>query len=303
VRKTFNGIESLATSINNFGLIHPLTVARLSLEATQEYLEVINHLWERGYTVRDLLPIEVGKKKEIYYYILIAGERRLRAIQSLDREKVGVNLCRSIAPLTALMIQFSENIHSPPPPHEEAEGYVNLYKLITGVNPSYSVAEFARDVAERSPGTIRNALRFCELPKKLRGFVEKGVVPYGIGVEISRLYQVESLSDPGGEIMVWAGNAIANGWTVLECREKVLEFIRNLEGGQGELFAPPTEEEVLRARRDVIGKEYLGLLGQQSNYQRMVLRAFSEGLLQGPEAPYSGRSPRRQALRLIELFE
>jgi ParB-like chromosome segregation protein Spo0J len=91
-RKVFTGIHLLADDIASNGLlINPLTVAAFSRTSFAEYLRQVNELWGTQHQVHQHRPAADG-----LYYVLIAGERRLRALRWLW--KYGCSECNPPSP-------------------------------------------------------------------------------------------------------------------------------------------------------------------------------------------------------------
>ena len=57
MRRTFDKIGELADSILRNGLIHPITVAELTREEAQKYLEIINQINNTHVSIEDLISI------------------------------------------------------------------------------------------------------------------------------------------------------------------------------------------------------------------------------------------------------
>ena len=148
VRKTFKeeSIVELADSIKEIGLINPLTV----------------------------------KEDDDGNFLLIAGERRYRALKLLGEEKVKV-IVSDIQDESIELIQITENLHREDvPPLELAGGYKILrdkYNLST------------RDIAKKigkSQSHVIQILSLLDLPEKLKQEVNNGCSP-SKALEISKL--------------------------------------------------------------------------------------------------------------------
>ena len=87
-RKTFEKIDELANDILEKGLINPLLLARFNRENCEKYLKAINILWKKE--IKKAIKTENLNRNpdDNHYYILIAGERRLRAIKHLKKENL-----------------------------------------------------------------------------------------------------------------------------------------------------------------------------------------------------------------------
>src|SRR3990167_9877769 len=78
-RKVFEGIEDLAENIAYIGLIHTPIIGIFTPDGFDEYLSVINEIHRENLEPDNFRQYELEGK----YYVLIAGERRLRACQFL----------------------------------------------------------------------------------------------------------------------------------------------------------------------------------------------------------------------------
>jgi len=125
------GIRELAASITAHGLVQPITV-RANLDAGE-----------------DTPP-----------YLLVAGERRLRAIRDvLKRRTIAAIIRHDLTEDTALEATVLENLQRRDlHPIEEARGLIRLR-----VGHGYSVNKIAARLG-RSKGYIKDRLKLCDLP-------------------------------------------------------------------------------------------------------------------------------------------
>jgi len=125
------GIRELAASITAHGLVQPITV-RANLDAGE-----------------DTPP-----------YLLVAGERRLRAIRDvLKRRTIAAIIRHDLTEDTALEATVLENLQRRDlHPIEEARGLIRLR-----VGHGYSVNKLAARLG-RSKGYIKDRLKLCDLP-------------------------------------------------------------------------------------------------------------------------------------------
>lgn len=315
-RRTFEHIEELALDVAKKKLLNPPTVARLSRSDCEDFLKVINSLWGASFEMSRLRPSR--EEEQEIFYILLAGERRYRSckhlwengcaecLEAYGKEqpgacfnrhfksgKIEVRLCVNIPPLAALFLQLSENTHMRVPPHEEAYAYAQLYKLLREAKADFTIARFAREVG-RSPETIRNAIQFCELPLSIREPVEKGQVPYGIALEISRLHR--SNVDEN-ELKWWVTRAIVEQTTVPKFRESVTKYIFNLTAGQQSLMDIMSETQIEESRREHVRQtvEVGSIRGMWAfiGYFEKVFALFEQGKLGQKDSPFSEGSPVR----------
>lgn len=322
-RRTFEETDLLSEDIAAKGLLNPLTVACFDRDACNRYLEVINFLWQTDYKTENLIS-SVGEENEENYFILIAGERRFRAIKRLQetscqscqeeygpggcyerhfKDGIEARLCVDISPLQALFLQASENIHMRVPPHEEAKFYHQLFSLIKEADSNYSLARFAKAMG-RSETTIRKAIKFCELPIKVQGLLVKAIeqkeISYGFGVEIARLQTIEGLAE--SELIWWTHQAILGRYKLEDFRKAVKEYISQVTSGQTMLglFEEEQWEVAKRLRwRHVVEKEILYYMHLGFRYLNTVRRYIDEGLI--PNI-FSERSPKGVISKQVEAL-
>ncbi|MDO8571308.1 MAG: hypothetical protein Q7R79_01385 [bacterium] len=325
-RKTFAGIPELAGDVAEKKILNPPTVAKFSREQAERHVTVINTLWGTNFELENLhAASEVGEQD--VYYILLAGERRYRSCQYLwergcdsCREQYGeeqdgicffrhfesntieVRLCVDIPPLPALFLQLSENTHLSVPPHEEAHAYGLLFQLIRQARETFSVTQFARHVG-RTPETVRNALRYCELPSEIQQCVEGGHIRYGMAVEIARL-QEDGISDTD-ELLLWTLRAATGHVTTKNFRENVTEYLTQRHIGQSsflELVGHGTEQE-MRAIRVTVAEDIIKGVWFWVHYCMRVLLLFEQGKLGKEDSLLSERSPVRVFRSFIKVLE
>lgn len=159
-RKIFNPeeLESLAASIKEKGILQPLVVRKVSE----------NH------------------------YELIAGERRLRAAQIAELEKVPV-LVKDIAISDRLELALIENIQRENlSPLEEAEAYAQL------VEEFGLTQEMVAKRVGKNRSTVANSLRILQLPEYAKVSLSNGSVSSGharVLLSLSDEGQVRALHD------------------------------------------------------------------------------------------------------------
>jgi len=331
-RKTFEHIPELAQDVANKGLLNPIIVAKFSREQAKNYLGALNELWRSDHSLADLVSYEG------VYYILLAGERRFRSCLHLWRtgcadcldkfgdenpgrcfrrhfhsEKVEVRLCNGIPPLNALFLQLSENTHMRVPQHEEAQAYYLLFSLLRQKDPKYPVARFAREVG-RSPGTITDALRFCDLPISIRVLVEEGpdgksAIRYGHAVALTRIiryWQEEERDIDELHLQSRVGEIIATGLSVTQFQQRIGRWLEEARSPQLNLL-DAMEQAALEAsaranNRAVFQRHFLQSVQGMLEYLASVIRAFESGALGLEQSPFSSHSPRRNVERFSRLL-
>ena len=172
-RKTFSAEElaELAQSIKENGLLQPLLLRPA--------------------------PKIPGK------YELVAGERRLRAVQKLGWREVPA-VTRDVDDDTLLVLALVENLQREAlNPMEEAEGYHVLMD-----NHGLSHAQIGRSVC-KSRSTVANMVRLLQLPGSVRAHLAAGSLTIGHARALLALNDQRNMEE-------LARKAIAEGWSVRE---------------------------------------------------------------------------------------
>ncbi|MBU0606209.1 MAG: ParB/RepB/Spo0J family partition protein [Candidatus Omnitrophica bacterium] len=138
------------------------------LDFNQEKLnELISSIKEKGI----IQPILVRKTADGFE--LIAGERRLRAAQTIGMEKIPA-IIRNVADIDMLEISLIENIQREElNPVEEACAF---QKLVTDFN--FTQEDIAKSLG-KDRSTIANAIRLLGLAKKIQDYISKGAITAG----------------------------------------------------------------------------------------------------------------------------
>ena len=140
-RKNFadKSLKQLAQSINEKGLISPITV-----------------------------------KKVENKYIIVAGERRYRAHKLLNKKRILAYVIDADTTKDVMYMALIENIQREDlNPLEEAKGYKYLQE-----NLQSSITEIAKTVGKSRP-TVSNALRLLKLPDQIQDSILKGEINAG----------------------------------------------------------------------------------------------------------------------------
>lgn len=160
-----------------------------------------------------LQPIVVRERTG--YYELIAGERRLRAVQQLGWEKVPA-VIKDVDDRTLLTLALVENLQRHDlSPVDEAAGYQRLLDEF-----QLPQAEVARLVG-RNRSTVANLLRLLKLPDEVRALVHEGKLSEGHGRALLAL-------ETPAQISRLAQQAVAHGWSVRETEARVKQGGRTI---------------------------------------------------------------------------
>lgn len=131
IRTELGDIDQLAESIRRFGLMHPPVVS-----------------------------------KEVEGYVLIAGERRIRALQKLNIQETPVNVLGSIAPQDQAIMELEENIQRLDLPWtEKVEAIHKLYSL-ESTNTDKTLEKVA-SMLNMSVSSISKSIQLAQAVKEI----------------------------------------------------------------------------------------------------------------------------------------
>ena len=323
VRMTFNkdDLQELADDIAVNGILQPSIVAKLDEENFETYKKTFEEL--TGEKISNARYFKKGK--QIFYYVLIAGERRYRAHKilwdtgcTLCKEKaekgkkilqsgncyqkhfgnnlIEVRSCLNIDPIEAKGIQFRENNYVKPNITEEAEAYQKFLKFLRKRNPKISIQKFAEQVGV-SAVKIRKALWFCELPEEIQGVVRSGLISYSNALEFKRILDLDVKKDKKEDLLGYTFNylCIHPKMNVKDFKKKITEAIDSLK--QISLFELPTNVEILKAKRKVVEGHLITQLTTNHHYASKVALLYETGQL-GKGGIFSDKSPKKQILQM-----
>jgi ParB family chromosome partitioning protein len=178
-----------------------------SLQPRKDFDE--NELAELRSSIREnglLQPLLVRPKGGGFE--LVAGERRLRAVQSLGWREVPVHV-RELDDQALLTLALIENLQrSDLNPIEEAEGYQEL------MNRFSLTQQQVADAVGRERSTVANMIRLLALPDTVRRMVRGGELSLG------HARALLGLADPKAMFSL-AGAVIQEGLTVREVERRV----------------------------------------------------------------------------------
>lgn len=168
---------------------------------------------------------------------LVAGERRFRALSSLEWAEAPV-VVRDADDETLLVLALVENLQREAlNPLEEAEGYEALAERF-----DMKQADIAKAVG-KDRSTVANLLRLLKLPLAIRKLVEDGALSQG------HARALLSIDDPvrAGEI---ARKAAKEGWSVREVERRVA-------GADGKKKkAPKRKDPIVAALEDDLASHF-----------------------------------------------
>ncbi|MDH3270864.1 MAG: ParB/RepB/Spo0J family partition protein [Gemmatimonadota bacterium] len=183
-----------------------------------------------------LQPLVVRRAPDVSdRYELVAGERRYRAVRSLQWTDVPV-VVREADDETLLVLALVENLQREAlNPLEEAEGYEALAEKF-----GMKQADIAQAVG-KDRSTVANLLRLLNLPPSIRKLVEAGTLTQG------HARALLSLDDTvrAGEL---ARRAAAEGWSVREVERQAAQKSRRKREPRGKDPVVAILEEALKER-------------------------------------------------------
>lgn len=338
-RKTFEHIHEMSLDLAQKGILNPPTVAHFDKEGCAEYLSILNRIWKTEFTINDAKTFSnngatvyatlIAGERRVRGWLHTWPKERENCSQCKELwekgcqvcleefgqeppgtcykrhfgnqpvEETEVRFCIDITPLEAFFLQLSENTHMTVPPYEEARAYAQFYKVLKEADERFSVPRFASMVG-RSADTVKNAIRFCELPGSIQSAVERKTVPYGIAIELTRL-QAKGLSEK--ELDWWLLESVTKNFKVSDFNKTVTEFLKNLDSEQTSLFEIFGEEQQKELKkhhfRMIVEKEYIRAIWSYIYYFNRVSQLFEEGKLGKPDSPFSERSPRKVFRKLV----
>lgn len=190
-------LRALAKSIWEDGLFSFPVVARLSHDQVEALLRVKNQLHHDNepFALSDLVPSARDPSK---FDVLIAGERRVRAIRALSSGEIARGSSRSLSPLARrlrrntikgmisvelaggawltpdkfLTLQNKENSYVPPSTEEVAAGYRSWFDYQKLQHPKLTVGEFAEKV-NRSPDTLKKYFSYLDVDPDVRARLKR----------------------------------------------------------------------------------------------------------------------------------
>lgn len=256
VRKTFADIRDLMEDIARRGMISMQVVFAFTPDVAARYVETTNLLWGMARTLSDMTISELDGVP--MYFILVAGERRHRALTMLWRYGcrackksmgrgarngecfrkhfpggyVPVSLKVGYTPDDALKLQLAENTHKRPKAHEEAAGFRLLWEVARLRNPEITIPEFAHSIGHPTRDVSRGLL-FMETAPYIQEAVAQGRLSFSAALAFGR-YHAERQSD--GELRYWFDRSLAEGWTSKKIQEQLVQDLKDWKTAQLGLF-------------------------------------------------------------------
>lgn len=233
--------------------------------------------------INEALVNKIGTK-----LLLIAGERRLRAIRYLHTTDSSHLLkCKVFVGLTAsecFQLQIAENIHENVPPAQEAEALYGLWQIKIGSTDLslMTMKEFCHLVG-KGESKVRDALRFIE---NLHPIIQRAVqeqeasqeksrkaLTYSAAVEIARLRDLDE------QLLVYGRCLVANAKSEAQVKLFSKPFM-DRQRGQTEFFELQLSEyDELKTLQSVLRKTYAPLYEGALRYIERIMSALSNNIL------------------------
>ncbi len=235
-RSLFNEeeITSLSESIKKYGVLQPLVVTRIEKQTSE------------------------GIRTE---YELIAGERRLRACQKINFDKVPV-IIRDPSTQEKLEIALIENVQRKNlNPMEKAEAYMRLKEEFGMLEREIG------EMAGKSRESISNSLRLLNLPLNIKQALRNEQISEGHAKDLLSLDNEEDQNK-------MLKGILEEKWSVRRLEQE----IRNLKNPKKELSLKDTAylEEFENKFREVFKYKDIKVKNNNKNYQ-VVINFKSEG--------------------------
>lgn len=209
-----------------------------------------------------LQPIAVAKQKA-GKYILVAGERRLRASKMAGLKKIPVRIVESQGEKSLAVLGLVENLQREDlDPLEEAEAFAILTDKF-----SLTQQQIAQAVSKSRP-YVANSIRLLDLPEQVLELIRQGKLTAGHGRAILRLSDV-------GQRIALAVKIVAQKLSVREAESLAEKQATQTNGSR-------RQPAVTKHPYNWIAEDLKGQLGTKVEFQgksskgRIVIHYFSE---------------------------
>ncbi len=177
------GLEDLAHSIVREGQLHPVFIMDMDAELAEKYTGYMNECWNGKVDFRDFVMNPDGR-----YYILAAGERRIRAMKIIAARENEFYDARCVIrqPTNSaeiISLQVAENIHEAPSALQYAKSIRQAFFIGKKEGLYNNLQDFLPYSPKKEEAT-RDALRFFELPHQVQQLVEGGALTYSLALEL-----------------------------------------------------------------------------------------------------------------------
>lgn len=323
VRKTFPDIPELAEDLARRGILNPQTVFAFPRAVAERYVAALNLMW--GATDNLSALPECTLHNEPVFYVLIAGERRFRALRHLwnhgcetckdafgtelegacflrhfPHGLIPVNVKVGFTPYDALTDQFAENTHHRPRPEEEAIGFRVFYELMRVRERNLTVSEFARRIGHNE-GRVRAALRYTHLPEFVQAAVAEGKIPYSSAIALERYHRERGEVT---ELAYWLTRAIAESeMSARRLTDLLREDLHQWRSSQMGLFSAVITMLQVRKVRGVFDRNIARALDRISGFLHAAISAERTGRIGKADSPLAVGSVVHAVLRIYRLLD
>lgn len=322
VRTTFSDIIELSEDIAGRGILQMQNVCAFPPDVAQRYIDAVNLMWGTSHTL-DSLPQEI-LDGEPMFFILIAGERRHRALRRLWAHGcrtckatlkgkatnggcftkhfpggfVPVNLKMGYTPYEALTDQFAENTHKRPVPHEEAIGFRMLYEVAKQREPTITVKQFARTIGHPMR-YVTQAIAYTGLPDLIQEAVSEKRISYSHALALVR-YHTERTDET--ELTYWFTRALAEQWSAEKLNKELVADLHHWKAHQLGIFG----EALLDQQEKKLRESFKNGITEGMNWVEGLLisaiRARDDGLIGLHDSPFATKGLARFFVRNVELL-
>lgn len=289
MRDEFNAedLEELKDSIRATGLLNGIILYEMPSDFAQEYVDFTNQNWGTNVDFGSYVPNENGN-----YYILVAGERRYRAISSIieedglspDAVSVSSQVRTTSSFLDMMGVQVAENVYGRPKAHQYAKILYQIYTLGLEAGAYSGPEDFLRE-AKGGRVAAKNALTYFELPSYIHELVDAGKFKYGYALAVHPFYvayrkhlqEIEfEPEELEGQLKDMMESRIAmvvrKGWRKSEIEQKVVSWVdefrykqmdwaEHMIGQNNEGLREIERNKLLRMRREEVNSASRSIRG------------------------------------------
>lgn len=221
-------LKDLAASIDNNGLIQPITVRHLTDDSGHEEYEII------------------------------AGERRWRAHQLLERATIKAIVKLSVDDKQSAVHALIENLDRENlNPMEEARAYDNLMHL-----EQWNQGEIAKHLG-KSRSSIANTLRLLKLPPDVVKLMEQGLLEKQAGMALA------SITDSAKSVKM-ATQAIKGGWNLKQLRKSIDKLREDGDAAPKRKKEVPKKVVKKKAPKFDFSRAILVIFDEEEGYKEMM---------------------------------
>lgn len=201
-------------------------------------------------------PIVVRPDPQGEGYMIVAGERRYRALASIGAETVFATVREGVSEVEAVSEQALENLaRVDPRPCEEGRAYRRIIDALRAEKPWLSEDD-ARKRAQRvtgaTPQKVCAKLKLLELPEDVQAMVDRRELGERHALELLRLTEASPANE--AELQRQARKARAQGSSLADVKARVMAYLG--EQAQCSLFGADEAKATAEARktRDTLGR-------------------------------------------------